>query len=78
MSKLNFHNYFLNQIKKSSKLSFIAFEKRGVTYGIKAVKDGIKKFIPLQGTPEDVTPQSYQTLANFMARFDFKSEQHEY
>lgn len=63
---LNYHNLILNAIKKSTKCSYIAYERYENDYRIKTVKNGVQKIFALTGTPYDVKPEFYLELENMI------------
>lgn len=62
MKQFNYHNFYLNEIKKRSKASFVGYEQYKDSYKLKVVVDGMPQYFALVGTPEDVTPERYNEL----------------
>lgn len=61
---MNYHSYFLNNIRKEIGASFVAFERNKDSYSLKVVKDGRTDLHPLTGSPDDVTPERYEEVSN--------------
>jgi hypothetical protein len=60
--KLNYHNFYLNEIKKRSGASFVGYEQYKNEYKLKVIVDKIPQYFALTGTPQDVTPERYNEL----------------
>ena len=60
--KLNYHNVWLNVIKRDLRASFVAFEKYNNNYRLKVIVDNTVVFRDLSGEPSDITDSSYSEL----------------
>jgi hypothetical protein len=67
------HQYFLNLIKTTVGCSFVGYEQYKESYNLKIIKNKGEKaiYVPLTGTPEDVTPQSYaKVIQDLQKRYE--------
>lgn len=58
------HNFWLNQIKRKSKASFVSWEQDKENLRLKIVKDGQANYFILDGTFDNVNPETYLSLLN--------------
>ena len=58
----NMHNFWLKQIQKKTKASFVAWEKDKDVLRLKVVKDGKSNYFILDGSFDNVTPETYLSL----------------
>jgi hypothetical protein len=64
--KLNYHNYFLNLIRKSSKAKFVSFVRYKNNYILEVRGDKFNETFSLEGTPNDVTPDRYMEVISYI------------
>lgn len=57
-----YHKIFLNHIRKQLGASFVAYERYRDNYRLKIVINKVPHYYDLDGTPDDVSPQSYNNL----------------
>lgn len=62
MKQLNYHNFYLNEIKRQSGASFVGYEQNKNSYKLKVIIDKVPQYFALIGTPNDVTPERYNEL----------------
>ncbi len=58
----NFHSSNLEYIKRVTGASFCGFEQYRDKYQLVLIKDGRRIECPLNGTPDDITYESYKKL----------------
>ena len=63
-AQIVFHKKWLDHVRKSIGASYLAYEEYGGLYDLKAVINGKTIKVKLEGTPQDVTSESYKNLIN--------------
>jgi hypothetical protein len=63
---MEYHNLFLNNIKKQIKASFVGYEEYRGTYQLKIIRNKKETYFKLDGKPSDVTPERYAELFNLI------------
>jgi len=58
----NYHNVFLNLLRKKVNASFAGYVETKGKYQLKVIVNKIPTYLDLVGTPNDVTPQKYLEL----------------
>jgi len=63
-SQIAFHKMWLNHVKQSIGASYVAYEEYGGLFNLKAVIKGEEFKFKLNGTPQDVSAESYKEIIN--------------
>ena len=63
---MDYHQIFLNNIKKQVGASFVGYEQYKDEYQLKLIIDKQPLYFKLEGKPSDVTPQRYSELLSLI------------
>ena len=63
---MDYHQIFLNNIKKQIGASFIGYEEYKGSFQLKVIKNGQTTYLALEGKPDDVSPERYAELLTLL------------